>query len=59
MIDREEISSIKAMGARAEVLGYFFDTEGKHVETPLTARSITLDLDVLRKSRLIAIAGAG
>ena len=57
MIDRAEISSIKAMGARAEVLGYFFDTEGKHVETPLTSRSITLDLDVLRRSRLIAIAG--
>lgn len=39
------------------MLGHFFDREGKPIKTSLAARTMSLDLDVLKERRIVAIAG--
>jgi DNA-binding transcriptional regulator LsrR (DeoR family) len=41
------------------MLGHFFDARGRVLETPLTARTLAVDLDGPADSRLVAIAGGG
>ncbi|MEM7299721.1 MAG: sugar-binding transcriptional regulator [Pseudomonadota bacterium] len=57
MVERQEIDEVRRLGGVGEVLGYFFNDEGDFVETPLTARTLSLDLDQLENKRIVAIAG--
>ena len=55
MIEAAEIRAIKAAGAVGEMLGHFFDAEGRVLETALTARTLAVALDA--PGQIVAIAG--
>lgn len=57
MVEPHELEEAKAAGAVGEMLGYFFDAEGRPVETALTARTIAVGFDTLKTSRIVAVAG--
>jgi DNA-binding transcriptional regulator LsrR (DeoR family) len=57
MIEPREIAEITAVGGVGEMLGHFFDARGRVLETTLTARTLAVDLDGPRQSRIVAIAG--
>jgi len=57
MIEPREIAEITAIGGVGEMLGHFFDARGRILETTLTARTLAVDLDGRRDSRIVAIAG--
>lgn len=57
MIDLEEIGEIKRLGGVGEILGHFFDADGKPIDTAISARTISLELQALEGRRIVAIAG--
>ena len=57
MIEPEEIAEITRAGGVGEMLGHFFDSRGRVLETALTARLLAVDLDSAAPSRTVAIAG--
>jgi len=57
MVAAQEVSLIKARGGVGEMLGHFFDAQGRPLETLLTARTLSLGLDDLKNSRIVAVAG--
>lgn len=57
MIDPAEIGEVKALGGVGEMLGHFFDADGKPIKTALSSRTISLELDKLDGRRIVAIAG--
>lgn len=50
MIESAEIEDVIARGGVGEILGHFFDAEGRIVETPLSARTLSVGLDALETS---------
>lgn len=57
MIEKGEIESVRKAGGVGEVLGHFFDEDGKAVETSLSDHTITLSREQLRGRRIVAVAG--
>ncbi|MDP5306064.1 sugar-binding transcriptional regulator [Paracoccus spongiarum] len=57
MIEPREIAEITAAGAAGEMLGHFFDVHGRVLETGLSSRTLSADLDRASDSRIVAIAG--
>jgi DNA-binding transcriptional regulator LsrR (DeoR family) len=57
MVETAEIAEVKARGGLGEVLGHFFDEQGRPIETSLTQRTLSLGLEELRGSNIVAIAG--
>lgn len=57
MIEPREIAEIHAAGAAGEMLGHFFDSAGRVLETALSTRTMSVDLDGPAGSRIVAIAG--
>ena len=57
MIDVEEINEVQDLGGVGEVLGHFFDRDGRAIETSLSARTVAPELGSLRGRRIVAIAG--
>lgn len=57
MIDAEEIKDVSKVGGVGELLGHFFDSAGNPVSTLLSARTLTLSLNELKDSKIVAIAG--
>jgi DNA-binding transcriptional regulator LsrR (DeoR family) len=57
MIEPREINAITEIGGAGEMLGHFFDARGRVIETTLTARTLSVDLDGPRDSRIVGIAG--
>jgi DNA-binding transcriptional regulator LsrR (DeoR family) len=57
MIEREEIEEIAAQGGAGELLGHFFDAEGRIMTTTLSARTLAASLGEPATSRIVAIAG--
>jgi DNA-binding transcriptional regulator LsrR (DeoR family) len=57
MIEPREIAAINAGGGVGEMLGHFFDTRGRVLETTLTARTLAVALDGPSDSHIVAIAG--
>lgn len=53
MIEAAEIAEINAAGGVGEILGHFFDRRGRVLETRLSSRTLSADLD----GRIVAIAG--
>ncbi|EYD77520.1 putative erythritol ABC transporter 2, ATP-binding protein component [Rubellimicrobium mesophilum DSM 19309] len=59
MVTPEEMAAIAAAGGVGEMLGHFFDAQGRPVQTEVTRRIVTLSLDRLRGRRILAVAGGG
>ncbi|MTH35267.1 sugar-binding transcriptional regulator [Paracoccus limosus] len=57
MIEPHEIAEINAAGGVGEILGHFFDKDGRVLETALSARTLSVGLDGPPGSRIVAIAG--
>jgi erythritol transport system ATP-binding protein len=57
MVDAAEMRDIARSGGVGEMLGHFFQSNGKVVDTDLTRRTVTLPLDALKSRRIIAVAG--
>lgn len=57
MIDRADMDQVRRDGGCGEILGWFFDRAGKPVDTEVSHRVLSLELEDLRRSRMIAIAG--
>ena len=57
MMEPEEMAAIAAAGGVGELLGHFFDAEGRPVVTHATQRILTLPLQTLEGRRILAIAG--
>jgi DNA-binding transcriptional regulator LsrR (DeoR family) len=57
MIEPAEIDEVHEMGGQGEVLGHFFDADGRSVETSLAARTVAPDLVDLKGRRIVGIAG--
>lgn len=57
MIEPDEIAEIAAAGGEGEILGHFFDHDGRLLETTLSARTIAAGVDGPAGARIVAIAG--
>lgn len=57
MLGEEEIADLRRNGAVGEMLGHYFDADGRPVATDLSARALAPDLDCVRKARVVALAG--
>jgi erythritol transport system ATP-binding protein len=57
MIEPADMDEIRRLGAVGEVLGHFFDIDGRAIETELSRRIVSLPLDRLRNRRIVAVAG--
>ena len=57
MIEPREIDEINAAGGAGEMLGHFFDAQGGVLETTLSARTRSVELNTRDDSRIVAIAG--
>lgn len=57
MIEPQEIAEINAAGAVGEMMGHFFDADGHVLETTLSARTLSVDLDGPPAARIVMIAG--
>ncbi|AYG63309.1 sugar-binding transcriptional regulator [Rhizobium jaguaris] len=57
MVEPREIAEIAASGGVGEILGHFFDADGRILETTLTARTLSASLPRSKTERLVALAG--
>lgn len=57
MVSPTEIEDVARAGALGEVLGSFFDDEGRRVPTDLSDRALAPDIELLRGREMVAIAG--
>ena len=57
MLEKREIRASYKAGARGEVLGHFFGSDGKWVETELSDRTMGLSTEDLAQSYIVAVAG--
>lgn len=57
MIERGDMERVRRDGGCGEILGWFFDRAGRPVDTEVSRRILSLDLDDLRRGRIVAIAG--
>ncbi|MDT3378221.1 sugar-binding transcriptional regulator [Labrys neptuniae] len=57
MMHPQEIRDIKAEGGVGEMLGYFFDAQGRVLENPLTARTLGVALNGRADDHVVGIAG--
>lgn len=57
MVEQDEIQDVQSHGGVGELLGHFFDPEGHAIKTSLSDRTLSLDLEILRGRRIVALAG--
>lgn len=57
MIEQAELAEIERAGGLGEVLGHFFDARGRRIETELSSRLMSLDIDELKAGKMVAVAG--
>jgi DNA-binding transcriptional regulator LsrR (DeoR family) len=57
MIEPGEITDIAAAGGVGEILGHFFDADGRIIETALSSRMLSASFPKTRSERLVALAG--
>lgn len=57
MVAAGEIETIRARGGAGEVLGVFFDEDGRPVETPLTQRTVSVGVENPSGAKIVALAG--
>jgi DNA-binding transcriptional regulator LsrR (DeoR family) len=57
MVEPREIAEVAASGGVGEILGHFFEADGRILETTLTARTLSASLPRSKTERLVALAG--
>lgn len=57
MIEPAEIEEITRDGGAGELLGHFFDDDGRPIDTTLSNRTLSLSRDELKGRNIVAIAG--
>jgi DNA-binding transcriptional regulator LsrR (DeoR family) len=57
MVDEGDISTIKSSGACAEILGQFFQADGKHIQSALSDRALAPSIADLKQHKIVALAG--
>ncbi len=57
MIEPQEIAEINAAGAVGEMMGHFFDANGRVLDTTLSTRTMSVGLDGPADARIVVIAG--
>lgn len=57
MVEEDEMRAISASGGVGELIGHFFDRNGRSINTQLTARTLAVSLDANRGDKIVAIAG--
>lgn len=57
MVDEADVADVRRAGAIAELLGQFFDVNGRHIPNSLSDRAIAPRIDDLKSHRIVAIAG--
>lgn len=57
MIESHQIKQVKAQGAVGELLGHFFNKQGESLETSLSARTLSVGIDAIQNSKIVAVAG--
>ncbi|WPE23317.1 sugar-binding transcriptional regulator [Shinella zoogloeoides] len=57
MLQANELEDIRALGGVGELLGHFFDSKGRILETSVTARTLAASFSETGDDRLVAIAG--
>ncbi|MDQ2694803.1 MAG: sugar-binding transcriptional regulator, partial [Pseudomonadota bacterium] len=57
MIEPAEMQAIARAGGSGELLGHFFDDQGRPVENEVTGRILTLPLEQLKNRKIVAVAG--
>jgi DNA-binding transcriptional regulator LsrR (DeoR family) len=57
MIETAEINDVQAKGGVGELLGHFFDAGGRPIKTTLTDRTLSIRLEDLKDTRIVALAG--
>jgi DNA-binding transcriptional regulator LsrR (DeoR family) len=57
MVEPGEITDIAAAGGVGEILGHFFDQDGRILDTELSARMLSASFPKTRSERLVALAG--
>lgn len=57
MIEVSEIREVRQLGGVGEMLGHFFDKNGKPLESSLGSRTLSPDIGDLQGRRIVAIAG--
>ncbi|MCR6497630.1 sugar-binding transcriptional regulator [Shinella sp. CPCC 101442] len=57
MLQPDELEEIVALGGVGELLGHFFDSKGRILETSVTARTLAASFSETGRDRVVAIAG--
>ena len=57
IIEEQAMQDVRDQGGVGELIGHFFDESGKYVKTELSDRTLSVRLDALRNSRIVAVAG--
>ena len=57
MVTEDEIADLRAGGAIGEMLGHYFDAEGRTVPAGLAGRAMSPTVEELRNRMIVAIAG--
>lgn len=57
MIEKHEYEEALKAGGVGEVLGHIFDRDGRVVDTQISARTLSMSVEDIRRERTVAIAG--
>ena len=57
MIEHQEFDDARKAGGIGEILGHIFSQTGKVIETDISARTLTMDVEDIGKQKTIALAG--
>ncbi len=57
MVEDADIDQVIESGACAEIFGYFYDPDGKHMPSPVTDRAMAPRLADLKSHKIVALAG--
>lgn len=58
-IDHEDIEELTSLGAVGEIAGQFYDADGADVASSLSARTVSVSLDAVRRCPLTILATGG
>ncbi|WP_298968293.1 sugar-binding transcriptional regulator [uncultured Roseobacter sp.] len=56
-IEKQAMQEVRDRGGVGELVGHFFDAQGKYVNTELSDRTLSVRMEALEKSRIVAVAG--
>jgi len=57
VISSDAMAEVRQQGGAGEMIGHFFGADGQPVKTPLSDRTLSVGLEDLKNSRIVAISG--